>query len=219
MRLLDEDLKQLRVKISNMAQLALNMFNDSIESLVNKDLSLAQKVKESDDKVDALDNDIDNFCANLIALRSPLAEELRLVLSALKIDIFLERVADNATNISEWVEKIDFVNFKVDTSEIIDMKDRTALMLETAIESFFSKDHYKAIFVIDSDDYVDKRELSIIKTMAQITNEQNASTLTIPMIFIARAIERIADQATNIAELSIYVTTGKICKHKRIKDL
>jgi len=219
MRLLDEDLKQLRVKISNMAQSATQMFVYSIDALINKDLELAKKVCELDDEVDALDNDIDEFCANLIALRWPLAEDLRLVLSALKINTFLERIADNATNIAEWVEKIDFIDFRIDTSEIADMKDKTVIMLETALNSFFSKDPSSALSVIKSDDYVDKCELSIIKEMAQITNEQNASTLTIPMIFIARAIERIADEATNIAELSLYIATGEIYKHKRIKDL
>jgi phosphate transport system protein len=219
MRLLDEDLRQLRVKISNMAQAATRMFVYSIDALIRKDLDLAQKVKDLDDEVDALDNDIDEFCANLIALRWPLAEDLRIVLSALKINTFLERIADNATNIAEWIEKIDFVEFKVDTSEISNMKDKTVIMLETALDSFFSKDYSKAITVIKSDDYVDKCELSIIKEMAQMTNEQNASILTIPMIFIARAIERIADEATNIAELSLYIATGEIFKHKRIKDL
>jgi len=213
---LDDELRELKLKLSKMADIAIDMVEKSMKALIERDSDLIKMVAKTDDTVDSLDNEIDSYCLKLCALKQPKADDLRLILSSLKINIAIERIADNAVNIAEWAEKI---NKQPQLKPYIDlpaMKETTILMVKNALNAFFTKDIEKAKKVILLDDKVDNYEVQIIRElMTYVMENPRNIPRAIGLIFIARALERIADQATNIAEQAIFVTEGKIYKHHR----
>ncbi len=215
---LDDELRELKLKLSKMADVAIDMVEKSMKALIERDSDLIKMVVEADDAVDSLDNEIDRYCLKLCALKQPEADDLRLILSSLKINIAIERIADNAVNIAEWAEKI---NKQPQLKPYIDlpaMRETAILMVKDALNAFFTNDTEKAKKVILLDDKVDNYEVQIIRElMTYVMESPRNIPRAIGLIFIARALERIADQATNIAEQAIFVTEGKIYKHRREK--
>lgn len=133
---LDDELRELKLKLSKMADIAIDMVEKSMKALIERDSDLIKMVAKTDDVVDSLDNEIDSYCLKLCALKQPKADDLRLILSSLKINIAIERIADNAVNIAEWAEKI---NKQPQLKPYIDlpaMKETTILMVKNALNAF-----------------------------------------------------------------------------------
>ncbi len=216
---IEEEIRTLRLMVSKMAKLAEEMTEKSIDGLINEKVELLRDVINTDKEVDEIDNKIDEHVIAVCALRHPEASDLRFIIASLKINVAIERVADNAVNIAEWAEKIINKPRVMDYNDIVEMKDIAVGMFRNSLEAFFDRNVEKSIDVINRDDVVDAKELFIMKKLIRISyNDTSNIKSALRLTFIARALERIADQATNIAELATFVATGNVLKHKRIKE-
>lgn len=211
----DDELKELRKDVLKMSDLARNAISRSIEALKNRDKVQAQKVIDDDGNIDELELVIDEKCIDLIALYQPMATDLRFVTTGLKLNAELERIADLAVDIAQRVlELADKPLLK----PLIDIPKLSAVaqnMVREAIDSFVKKDADLANKVIISDNEADNLRNSICTELINDYMLRDASTANraVPLLLVARHLERICDHATNIAEDVIYMVEGKTIKH------
>ncbi len=216
---IEEDIRELKLKVSKMAKLAEEMTEKSIYGLVNGDREALNEVIKQDREVDRIDNEIDEHVITICALKHPEAGDLRFITASLKINVAIERIADNAVNIAEWSEKIINKPRIMEYGDIVQMKNLAMDMFKKALHAFFEKDVESSKKVIEMDDLVDAKELHIMKVLIKLSYANTSYIKSaLRLTFIARALERIADQATNIAELATFVATGEVVKHKRLKQ-
>lgn len=215
MKKVDQEYIQLKTMLASMCQLTTSMLEDASKALVNRDSALADKVIERDDEVDALDTSIDEHCLKVLALYEPKAIDLRFVITALRIIVDLERVGDHCTKIAKEVKKL---NQSPPVKPYIDlpyMADATVAMLQDAITAYFNRDIEAAIEIIKRDDVIDRLDDKITQELLTYMNADMEITRNIiSLMFITRSIERIADYATNIAEMIYFMVTGEIIKHR-----
>ncbi|MCM8800267.1 MAG: phosphate signaling complex protein PhoU [Candidatus Omnitrophica bacterium] len=214
-RFFDEELKQLHKKLKNMAQLVEESILRSIDSLKNRDKKLADKVIDEDRIIDELEIDIDESCLELIALRQPVAYDLRFIATVMKITVDLERIADLAVDIAQRVlELVDKPLLK----PLIDIPKLSQLaqdMVKSAIDSFIDQDTELAKKVCLSDQEADRLRDLVQDELINDYMSKDPQTVSraIPLLLIARHLERICDHATNIAEDVIYMVKAKVVKH------
>ncbi|MCM8792721.1 MAG: phosphate signaling complex protein PhoU [Candidatus Omnitrophica bacterium] len=218
-RFFDKELEQLYRKLKDMAELVKNSIQNSIDSLKSKDQKLAQKVIDEDRFIDELEISIDEACLELIARRQPVAYDLRFITMVMKITTDLERIADLSVDIAQRVlELLDKPLLKplIDIPKLSELAQR---MVKSAIDSFINQDTHLAKEVCLSDDEVDKLRDLIQDELIYDYMVKDSSTVprAIPLLLIARHLERICDHATNIAEDIIYMIQAKIVKHHREK--
>jgi phosphate transport system protein len=211
----DEELKELHKDILKMGALAQESIFKSIESLKNRDRSQAQEVIDSDTKIDELELVVDNKCIDLIARYQPMAGDLRFIATGMKINAELERIADLAVDICQRVlELVDKPLLK----PLIDIPKLSTVaqnMIRDAIDSFVRKDATLAREVTLSDGEADKLRNMVCDELTRDYMSKNALTAdrAVPLLLIARHLERICDHTTNIAEDVIYMVEGKVVKH------
>jgi len=210
----DEELTDLKQKLLRMGALVETQVRQALTALVDRDEDLAKKVIQNDRQVNTLDVDIDETCLELMALYQPAARDLRFVTTAMKISTELERMSDLAENISERAIEL---NQEPQLKPYIDiplMAERATKMVWEAIDAFVRGDSVMARKVLKDDDHVDELNEQIFRELLSFMIE-NPQTITraIRLSFISKYIERIADHATNIAELVVYMVEGKIIRH------
>jgi len=211
----DEELKDLYQDILKMGIMAQEAIFKSIEALKNRDKLQAQSVINADDKVDALELEIDEKCVDLIARHQPVAGDLRFVTTGMKINAELERIADLAVDISQRVlEIVDKPLLK----PLIDIPKLSLIaqnMVRDAIESFVKKDVEFARKVILSDSEADKLRNLVQEELINdyIAKDPSTARRAVALLLISRHLERICDHATNIAEDVVYMVEGKVIKH------
>lgn len=219
MAIFDEELAKLKEKILEMGALVESSIRDSIKALLERDNVLAENLIKRDHLVNALDVEIDEECIRLIALRQPKASDLRFITTGMKIITDLERMGDLAANIAERVLEL---NKEPNIKPYIDiprMRDIAHGMTRDALDAFVNKDKRLAMDVIMRDDEIDDLKHSIISELLFLMLEDpNVICRALRIIFIAQYLERIADHATNIAEMVIYLVEGKIIRHTTITE-
>jgi phosphate transport system protein len=210
----DEELSDLKSKLLRMAGLAEDQIDKALTSLVTRDSALARQVIERDHQVNTLDVEIDEECIRLLALHQPAARDLRLVTTAMKISTELERISDLAENISERAIEL---NEEPQLKPYIDiplMGKMARAMVKESIDAFVKDDSTIARKVLTNDDFVDDLMEQIFRELLSFMIEDTRTiTRAIRLSFIAKYLERIADHATNIAELVVYLVEGKIIRH------
>lgn len=214
----DEDLKLIRNLILEMASLVDSQVTKALEALFTGNLDLAAKTAKTDQEINKYENLIDESCEKIIALHQPVANDLRLLISALKINNDLERMGDICTNICERVPKLYNHLDLLRESDISGMGDVIKKMIKESIDSYIYLDIPLAKNVIHSDDKVDKYDDEI--TNYYIGEMQQRSEIIVPaasILTILKNMERLADHATNIAEDVVFLKEGIIIKHR--KDL
>ncbi|MBF0385145.1 MAG: phosphate signaling complex protein PhoU [Candidatus Omnitrophica bacterium] len=215
-RHLDENLTELKTNLLNMGAMVQKCISDSIESLKTLDTSKAKEVIECDEKIDKCELKIDEQCLDLLVLKQPVAVDFRFVTMVMKITNDLERIADLAVDISERVLEL---SGKPHLKPLIDIPKLTVIaqkMLEDALTSFINQDAELAKEVIlrdtEANHLRDLIQEELIKDF--IVKDSNSVTRAIPLLLIARHLERICDHTTNIAEYIIYMVEAKIVKHR-----
>lgn len=214
-RIFDEELKQLHKKLKNMAGLVEESILKSVDSLKNRDKKIAEKVIDDDRIIDELEIEIDESCLELIARRQPVAYDLRFIATVMKITTDLERIADLAVDIAQRVlELVDKPLLK----PLIDIPKLSQLaqnMVKSAIDSFINQDTELAKKVCFSDQEADRlRDLVQDELINDyMAKDPQAVSRAVPLLLIARHLERICDHATNIAEDVIYMVKAKVVKH------
>ena len=214
-RIFDEELKQLRQYILTMASLVEEAIFKSVEALKQRDKSLAEAVIASDKKIDELENKIDEFCLDLIALRQPVAQDLRFITMAMQSDADLERMADLAVDIAQRAEELIAQPPLKPLIDIPKLAEIAQKMVKEAIDAFINKDVELAKKVMLAD-----READALRDLVQkeliydyMVKDGTTAPRAVPLILVTRHLERICDHATNIAEDVIYMTDAKMVRH------
>lgn len=219
MSIFDEELMHLKGRVLTMGAMVEAAIKDSVRSLVDRDNDLAQAVIEKDHVVNALDVEIDEYCIRLIALRQPKATDLRFITTAMKITTDLERMGDLGVNIAERALEINLEPILKPYIDIPRMKDIAQGMTRDALDAFVRKDKHLAREVILRDDDVDDLKREVLRELAFfMVQDPNTVTRAMKVSFVAQYLERIADHATNIAEMVIYLVEGKMIRHMKLPE-
>jgi phosphate transport system protein len=206
----DEDLDRLRALISQMGGLAEHAIRESMRCLVQRDLDGAGKIVADDKKLDALEIETEKRVVQLIALRAPMAGDLRDVVAALKISSVVERIGDYAKNIAKRIPLLEGAH-KIEPISLMPEMARIATeMVHDVLNAFVERDAEAAVRVVERDRAVDDFYNSIFRALLtfMMENPTNISEST-HLLFIAKNIERVGDHATNIAEMVYYAATGE----------
>lgn len=214
MAIFDNELAELKEKILRMGLLVENQIRDSIKSLVERDSELAREVIRRDHQINALDVEIDEFGVRLIALRQPKAGDLRFIITALKVSTDLERMGDLAEDIAERAIELNEEPPLKPYIDIPRMAEISQGMLVDVLDAFVRKDTAIAYDVIKRDDEVDRLTVQIFNELLFfMIQDPRAVSRAVKITYIAKYLERIADHATNISEMVVYLAEGKIIRH------
>ena len=205
----DEDITRLRGLIAEMGGLAELAIHQSMQALVSGDEVMAREVVERDKKLDALEAEVDAMAVRVLALRAPLAADLREIIAALKIGGVIERIGDYAKNIAKSVGKIEGRKRFEPLTLLPAMAELATEMVHDVLTAYAARDPIVAREVIERDAKVDAFYDSIFRNLVSHMME-NPSTISsaAQLLFVARNIERIGDQATNVAEMVHFAALG-----------
>ena len=210
----DEELAALKSKLLRMAGLAEDQIDKALTALVTRDSTLARQVIERDHQVNALDVEIDEDSIRLLALHQPAARDLRLVTTAMKIATELERISDLAENVCERSIELNEEPQLKPYIDIPRMGHLARMMVKESIDGFVRDDATLARKVLTDDDFVDDLMEQLFRELLSFMLEDTHTiSRAIRLSFIAKYLERMADHATNIAELVVYLVEGKIIRH------
>ncbi|KAB3532497.1 phosphate signaling complex protein PhoU [Alkaliphilus serpentinus] len=203
-------LKELNLKLLKMGAMVQEIINESVKSLANQDLELARKIYVMDDAIDEMELEIEMDCMNLIALQQPLAKDLRVIGTILKMITDLERMGDHAVNIAKVTIEIGDEKLIKPLIDIPRMAKLSQEMVKKCLDAFMTLDVDLAREVANDDEAVDEiyEEIYTELINMMIENRMIVKQAT-NLIFVGRYLERIADHATNIGERIIYIVTGE----------
>ncbi|HBR22503.1 MAG TPA: phosphate transport system regulatory protein PhoU [Nitrospiraceae bacterium] len=210
------DLKGTVLKLGSMVEKAIS---DSIKSLVERNSKLAADVIDKDTEVNALDVEIDEECIRLIALRQPRAGDLRLITTAMKITTDLERIGDLAVDISERALELNEEPQLKPYIDIPRMAEIAQGMVRDALDAFVKRDSALARDVLTRDDLVDNLNWQVFNELLFfMIQDPKTVSRAVKITYVSKYIERIADHATNIAEMVVYLVEGKIIRHMTLPE-
>lgn len=208
-KIFDDEIGKLRGLISQMGGMAEQAITDAMTALQRNDLELAQQVRERDKAIDAIELEVETLAVQIIALRAPLANDLREVIAALKIASVIERIGDYAKNIAKRGTLID-VDPRIEPVSVIPAMARMAAeMVHEVLNAFAARDPQRAIAVCERDNALDDFYDSIFRMLVTFMVENPATISQVAhLLFIAKHLERIGDHATNVAEMVYFAATG-----------
>ena len=216
-KLFDEQLAQLKELLIKMGELNCEAIADAVGALEKQDVDLAGKTKAVERQVDEKEQQIERLCLKIILKQQPVASDLLFVTSAMKMITDMERIADQAVDISDLVVKMSKLPYADAVKEIPDMADRVQEMVKNAARSFVERDGELAKAVCRADDAVDDLFDLVKKKLTTIVHkdidEDDNGEQALDMLMIAKYLEKIGDHATNIAEWVMFMMTGE---HKKL---
>ena len=205
----DDDITRLRGLIAEMGGLAELAISEALSALVSGDQDLAKQVIERDAKLDALEAEVDAMAVRVLALRAPMADDLREIVAALKISGVIERIGDYSKNIAKRIGKIEGRSKFEPLTLLPAMGEVAAEMVHDVLTAYAARDPVMAREVIERDAKVDAFYDSIFRNVVSHMVENPATiSSAAQLLFVARNIERIGDHATNVAEMVHYSATG-----------
>ncbi len=205
----DSEIGQLRGLIAEMGGLAEVAIADAIDALIRHDEEKAKTVIAGDAKLDALEAEVDRLAVRVIALRAPMADDLRDVIAALKISGVVERIGDYAKNIAKRVPDMERMSKFEPLTLIPAMAEIAQSMVRDVLNAYAARDAVIAVEVIDRDEKVDNFYNSIFRNLVAHMMENPATiSSAAQLLFVARNLERIGDHATNVAEMVYFAATG-----------
>jgi phosphate transport system protein len=209
-----EALEALKQTLLAMGGMVEDQMRHAMQALLDRDDALASAVIERDRRVNAYEVEVDEQCVELLALHQPTAGDLRFITTAMKIVTDLERIGDQAVNIGQRVIEL---NREPQLKPYIDlprMAARAQAMVKESLDAFVARDTDLARRVCAEDDEVDALKEQIFRELLTFMMEDpRAIPRAIRLILISRCMERVADHATNIAEMVIYLVEGKMVRH------
>lgn len=213
----DKELDMLNQELIEMGTLVEKSIDSTVAALMEKDIELAKKVAMSDNEIDEMEKIIESRCLRLILQQQPVARDLRLISSTLKMITDMERIGDQSADISEITQKIAKEEYIKELTHIPQMAQATTKMVKDSIDAFVKGDLELALAVIEYDDVVDEL-FNVIKNelISLIRESVDNGEQAIDLLMIAKYFERIGDHAENIAEWVYFSITGE---HKRKLEL
>jgi len=213
-----KELERLKEYLLKMATLVEEAISDSIQSLVKRDSDLAQKTFAREDQINAMEIEIEDMCLKLLALRQPMAIDLRFITSAMKIITDLERMGDQAVNIAERVLSLNQEPPLKPYIDIPRMAEISMSMVRDVLDSFVRGDPKLARSVCARDDLVDGLNDQVFRELLTfMISDPGTIQRAVHLMIISRCLERISDHATNIAEDVIFMVDALVIKHRADK--
>lgn len=206
----DEDIGELRGLISEMGGRAEAAIVAAMDALVKRDSEAASRIVAEDRRIDELESQVEKLAVRIIALRAPMADDLREVVAAIKIAGVIERIGDYAKNIAKRVPLIESRRMVEPVSLLPSMASTATEMVHDVLNAFGARDAETALSVIDRDKVVDDFYNSVFRTLVTFMME-NPKTIgeAAHLLFVAKNLERVGDHATNVAEMVYYAATGE----------
>ena len=215
----DAELEELRSKLLTLGGKVENEIALSMRALAERDSKVAEEVLNADREVNRLEIQVDEACRRLLALRQPAASDLRLITTALKIVVDLERIGDLAVNIAE--RAID-LNQSPPLRPVHDLQKLAELcqkQLRAALDAFVDGDATKAEMVIKDDDLLDALYHNLFNELLGLMMEDSRNIRRAnSLMFVAKHLERLGDHATNVAEMVIYMVRGTDVRHPNSRE-
>lgn len=209
-----KELQELKENLLKMATLVEGTIHDAVQSLVKRDSDLANEIFKRERQINDMELLIDEMCLKLLALRQPMAVDLRFITSAMKIITDLERMGDQAVNIAERAISL---NQEPQLKPYIDlprMAEIAQSMVKDVLDAFVNRDVQLARSVCERDDLVDGLNDQVVRELlTYMMSDPKTITRAVHLMIVARCLERIADHATNIAEDVIFMVAAKVIKH------
>ena len=215
----EDELNELKSMISRMGGLADSALATSIDALLKRDTDMARRVIEEDVKIDDLEREVEAQAIELLARRQPVADDLREIVSALKISSDLERIGDYAKNIAKRATVINQSPPLKPISVIPEMSRVARRMINDVLDAFIERDAAKSLTVWQRDEQIDELYNSLFRELLTYMMESpSAITPCTHLLFVAKNIERVGDHITNIAEIVHYVARGELIDAARPKS-
>lgn len=213
-RQFDEELKELNEKLLQMASLAEESISLATRSLKDRREKLAHAVFKNEEVINLLDIEIEKLCLQLLALRQPMAVDLRFITAAMKISGELERIGDQSVNIAERSLHLLKLPLLKPLIDIPRMAELAKAMVKDALDAFVNKNDDLARNVCERDDEVDQLNDQIFRELlTYMMQDPRTIERAVALILVGRHLERISDHATNISEDVIYYVKGRTIKH------
>ena len=215
----ENEISQLRGLIAEMGGLAEVAIREAIHALTSRDEDRARIVVANDAKLDALEAEVDRLAVRIIALRAPMADDLREVIAALKVSGVIERIGDYAKNIAKRVIRFEGGGRIEPLTLIPAMAEIVQGMVRDVLNAYGARDAQLAVEVIRRDQKVDDFYNSIFRNLVTHMME-NPATISdaAQLLFVARNLERVGDHATNVAEMVFFAATGEYCTERDNSD-
>lgn len=218
---LDIEIAQLKAETIKMWELVNLQLKKGKESLINLDKDLAREIILSERRVNAYELKLDRDCENIFALFTPVAVDLRFVLAVLKINNNLERTGDVVAGIAKFVTNVDntFDKQLLEITRVVEMYEASISMMNDVLEAFDKEDTTKARKVFQQDELLDEINIKANNVIAEYlrNNMQNIES-ALYLLSIIRKLERVGDQAKNMAEEIIFYVEAKVLKHRTEKE-
>lgn len=209
-----KELEELKDNLLKMAALVEEAIRNAVFSLVKRDSDLAEKTIKGDDKINAMEITIEDICLKLLALRQPMAADLRFITSAMKIVTDLERMGDQAVNIAERAIPLNEEPQLKPYIDIPKMAEIAQSMVKDVLDAFVNRDSKLARSVCERDDMVDGLNDQVFRELlTYMISDPKTITRAVHLMIVCRCLERIADHATNIAEDVIFMIDALVIKH------
>ena len=218
----DAELEAVRAKVLEMGGLVEQQIVNALEALTRADLKLARDVMQSDARVNALEVQVDEDCSHIIARRQPAAGDLRMIMMMVKTITDLERIGDEATKIARTAQRIyeEDRMYKPRFTEIKTMVKIVREMLRTSLDSFARLDVSQTVEVAKQDEQVDEQFRAAMRQLITFMLEDPRTiSMSLEVLFVAKAVERIGDHAKNISEYVVYMVKGKDIRHTSLQDI
>jgi phosphate transport system protein len=210
-----KELETLKENLLRMATLVEEAINGAVLALVKRDSDLARKIFEEEDKINAMDLEIEEQCLKLLALRQPMAIDLRFITSAMKIVTDLERMGDQAVNIAERAISLNEEPQLKPYIDIPRMAEIVQSMVKDVLDAFVNRNPKLARSVCEKDDVVDGLNSQVFRELLTfMLSDPKTITRAVHLMIVCRCLERIADHATNIAEDVIFMVDALVIKHR-----
>jgi phosphate transport system protein len=210
----ETELRLLRGRLVTMASKVEQMVAGSVRALVERDSDLARQMIAHDREINRLELQIDEMCIRLLALRQPAASDLRFVATALKIVTDLERMGDLAGNIADRTLELNDVDERMPAVDVQKMGDTVQRQIRDSIDAFVERDIQRAEQIRTRDAEIDELYWKYYRELMSALEEPAPHVQrAIKLLFVVKHLERIADHATNIAEMVIFMVRGKDIRH------
>ena len=205
----DEELKNLHGALIDMGAMIESAISGAITALENRDIQKAKEIIAYDEEIDAQERLIEEMCMKLLLRQQPVARDLRMISTALKLITDMERIGDHAADISELAIMLRDLP-QMNSNSLREMAVQTSTMLISSVEAYVEQDEEKARAVIRQDDVVDDLFVTVKREMIEaIRQDSDFSEAAADLLMAAKYFERIGDHATNIAEWTVYAFTGR----------
>lgn len=218
-RQFEAELVELRQKLLTIGGLVEAAISDAVRSLVERETELARRVIDQDKRINVLELEADELCLRLLALRQPAASDLRFIAIALKVVTDLERMGDLAVNIAERAIQLNEEPQLKPWVDIPRMAELAQRMLKGALDALVEGDADRARKVLEQDGEVDELYHQIFRELLSYMIEEPKTTRrAMAILFVAKHLERLADHATNVAEMVIFFLEGRDIRHPRSRS-